>query len=210
MVQDRNAAKQAAQAGNRPTDHALNAAVGTPPAKHRQGRRPILRFVLIFGACVALFYLLTATPLFRETIFPSYLRANARAAAVILAACGQGTRAAGNELSSSRFSILIERGCDAVEPTVLFLGAVIASPVAIGPKVPALVFGPVVLATINLIRIITLFLTGIYWRAAFELMHVDVWQAIFIFLALLLWVSWALWALKRSSSLIHVASKTSD
>lgn len=162
----------------------------------RRGR-PIFRFVIVFGACVALFYLLSATAVFREGVFPWYLRANARASSAILNLFGQGTRADGNGLSSSRFAIQVERGCDAVEPTVLFLAAVIASPVARSAKPAGLILGTMALALVNLVRIMALFLTGIYWPSAFELMHVDVWQAIFIFLSLLFWITWALWALKR-------------
>lgn len=100
--------------------------------------------------------------------------------------------------------IAVERGCDAVEPTVLFIAAVLASPVAWRSKVHGLILGTLALALVNVVRLSTLFLTGIYWPAAFEVMHVDVWQAIFIFLALLFWVIWALWALKRKPS--HVAA----
>lgn len=169
-------------------------------------RRPVFRFVLVFGLCVGLFYLLSATHFFRQRFFPWYLGLNARTSAVILSAFGQGTRAYGNSVASQRFSVQVERGCDAVEPTVLFLAAVIASPVAFRAKVPGLILGTLVLALVNLSRIITLFLTGIYWPAAFHVMHVDIWQAIFIFLAILFWVIWALWALSRKGTKLYVAT----
>jgi exosortase/archaeosortase family protein len=157
-------------------------------------RRPIFRFVLVFGICVALFYLLSATAFFRERFFPWYLGVSAKATAAILTGLGQGASASGNRVASDRFSMLVERGCDAVEPTALFLSAVLASPVALRLKAPGLILGTLALALVNLLRLVALFLTGIYWRGAFEIMHVDVWQAIFIFLALLFWVVWALWA----------------
>ena len=179
---------------------------GSPQPADPVSRRTIVCFVFLFGVFVGLFYLISATTMFREHVFPEYLHANAKAAAAILAVFGQGTTATGHSVTSNRFGVSVERGCDAVEPTVLFLAAVLASPVAFQPKIPGLVFGTLALAVVNLLRIITLFLTGIYWPAAFHVMHVDVWQAIFIFLALLFWVFWALWALKRNASKPHAAS----
>ena len=44
---------------------------------------------------------------------------------------------------------------------------------------------------LNLVRVISLFLVRIYSPKAFETMHLDVWQALFIFLAIVLWAVWA-------------------
>ena len=53
---------------------------------------------------------------------------------------------------------------------------------------------------INLVRIVSLFYIRIHFPAAFEIMHVEVWQALFIFLALLCWIVWAVWAKRASES----------
>jgi len=47
------------------------------------------------------------------------------------------------------------------------------------------------------VRIISLFLCAVHWKSAFNIMHLDVWQALFIFLAILFWALWAAWAVKR-------------
>jgi exosortase/archaeosortase family protein len=168
-------------------------------------RGTILKFVGIFAGCVAIYYAASATSLFRQTLFPTYLKINARITATVLTAFGQATRADDHSVIGRRFTIQVERGCDAIEPTILFLAAVLASPVAWRKKIPGLIVGALALAVINIVRLATLYLTGIYWPAAFEVMHVDVWQAIFIFLALLFWVVWALWALKQKPARNHVA-----
>jgi exosortase/archaeosortase family protein len=92
---------------------------------------------------------------------------------------------------SPRFSIQIERGCDAVEPSALFVVAVLASPVRFRRKIPPVILGTVFLLVLNVIRIVTLFLTGLHLRSLFDTMHLDVWQAAFIVLAILLWAVWA-------------------
>ena len=84
-----------------------------------------------------------------------------------------------------------------MEPAALFISAVLASPVSWGSRLLAAVVGTALLLTINLIRIISLFLCAVHWRSAFDVMHLDVWQALFIFLAIFLWAIWAAWAVKR-------------
>ena len=88
-------------------------------------------------------------------------------------------------------SIHIERGCDAVEPSALFVAAVMASPVPFLSRLSAAVGGTLILMLINLVRVISLFLIRVYAPGAFKIMHLDVWQALFIFLAIALWALWA-------------------
>jgi exosortase/archaeosortase family protein len=167
----------------------------TPP----RVKRTVARFLFTFALVIAAYYLLSGTAAFRDRFFPWYLELNARGAARLLALIGQGTKVSDNLVYSNRFSFTVQRGCDAVEPTVLFLAAVMASPVTWRLRAVGLLSGMTLLAAINLLRLVSLFLTGVYWEAAFHVMHVDVWQAIFIFLALLFWVLWALWAVKRKA-----------
>jgi hypothetical protein len=56
-----------------------------------------------------------------------------------------------------------------------------------------------------MIRLISLFFTGIYYPRIFEIMHVDVWQAAFVFLALSFWLIWAWWATRRPAPRSHVS-----
>jgi exosortase H (IPTLxxWG-CTERM-specific) len=161
-----------------------------------KAKNPIFAFVLVFGALLALFYGLTLTPLFKKTLFPGYLRLNAVVSSAILSGLGQGTSISGTGISSARCTIDIRRGCDAVEPTALFVAAVLAFPAAFRRKISGVLAGMVLLALLNLVRIISLFLVGVYFPKAFELMHGDVWQALFILLSILLWALWIQWAMK--------------
>jgi len=101
------------------------------------------------------------------------------------------------ELHGPGFSLSIERGCDAIHPSALFVAAVLASPVALWTKLPGCLAGTFVLMALNLLRIVSLFYAKIYWPRAFDVLHVEVWQALFILLAVLLWAAWAAWALRR-------------
>lgn len=164
-----------------------------------------LRFLVIFAVLMGGYYLLTTTNKMKTEFFPWYLRFNAKLAAGTLNAFGyEGVEAKSTALTSKHGSISVERGCDAVEPTALFAAAVLASPMVFGTKLPAVLVGALFLAVVNVIRIISLFLSAAHWKAAFDILHLDVWQAIFIFLALLLWLMWVSWAGKRQKRLARV------
>lgn len=143
---------------------------------------------------MGVFYALDATSFARNTAFPAYLRFNAQASGFLLAIFEDSVTVTGQSLRSPRYSLSIERGCDAVEPSALFLAGVLAFPAPLASKIPGMLIGTFCLMAINLFRIISLFYVGVYWREAFHIMHVDVWQALFIFLAILFWTLWALWA----------------
>jgi len=165
-----------------------------------QGKRPVFKFVALFAVFMGLFYVVDAIPYVKNTIFPAYLRLNAQASGGIISIFEDSTNVVGESISSPRYSLSIARGCDAVEPSALFVAGVLAFPAALLSKLPGLLIGTFCLMVINQIRIISLFYVGIYWPKAFHIMHVDVWQAVFIFLAILFWTLWALRAIRPVSA----------
>ncbi|HUU83831.1 MAG TPA: hypothetical protein VM243_10035 [Phycisphaerae bacterium] len=161
-----------------------------------RGKWPVIRFVVVFAVLMGIFEALWATGTVKDNLFPSYLEANAGAGAWLIRIFGHNAQATGITVSSPAFSIEIARGCDAIEPAAIFLAGVVAFPAPVLSKVWGMLIGTVTLLTLNLVRIASLFFVGIWYPKLFHMMHVDVWQAIFIFLAILFWVIWALWATK--------------
>ncbi len=157
-----------------------------------EANRSDLRFLVVFGLCLGFYYLLTLTPPVKQGFFPAYLRLNAHISGAMLRSFGEDTTVQDQSLISAKGpSIEIERGCDAIEPSALFVSAVLASPVSLVSRLSAAVVGTIVLMLLNFVRIISLFLVRVYYPQAFETMHLDVWQALFIFIAILLWAIWA-------------------
>ncbi len=161
-------------------------------------KRPILMFALTIGILMGLFYAYIIFDPFPSMslnkLFPSYQHLNAEISGTILEFIGHNVKVVGESISSSEFSVNIRHGCEAIEPTALLVFAVIAFPVPFLKKLPAIFLGVLFLAIVNIIRIVSLFLVGVYYPKAFHTMHVDVWQAMFIFSAIVFWVLWALWA----------------
>jgi exosortase H (IPTLxxWG-CTERM-specific) len=170
----------------------------SPAAAALQGKRPILRFVLIFGVIVAAFYAFTSTRFFQEEIFTPYLKINARVSSVVLNALDYRTSVDGTAITGP-FSMDIHRGCEAIEPSVLFLAAIAGAPAPWRRKLIGAAAGVLILAAMNLVRILTLYHAGRYHRKIFDLIHVEIWQPAFILFALLLWLGWAVWATGRKN-----------
>lgn len=161
-----------------------------------QAKWPVIKFVLGFAVLMGAFEAAWATKVVREDLFPAYLRLNASAGAGVIRLFGHDARASGITIASSRFSIEIARGCDAIEPAAIFVSGVVSFPAPMLARVYGTLIGAATLLLLNLARIASLFFIGIYYPKLFHMMHVDVWQAIFIFLAVLFWVIWAWWATK--------------
>lgn len=162
-----------------------------------RARHPVLRFVVLFGVFMGGLYAVTATSFFEKRGWVPYLDLNAEVSGAILAFLGQDVTVSGRTISSPRASLLIERGCDAIHPSALFVSAVLAAPTSVWSKLWGMVVGTSLLMVTNLVRIITLFYIRKHWPDLFQMMHIEVWQALFIFLAILLWVVWARWAVRR-------------
>ena len=172
-------------------------------------KRPVLGFVVLFAAFMGAFYGVTMIPYMEQNILPRYMEVNASASVMILNVFGEGATASGTAVRSARYSVDIRHGCDAIEPSMLFLSAVLAFPARFMTKLPGLLVGTIVLAIINLIRIVTLFYTGIHYPKWFDRMHEDVWQTAFILFSLTFWIVWALWA-TRPPAVVSDATPQTD
>lgn len=197
-------------------------AKGTPPTnggEQDHGRKRTwlgthgrdLRFLIVFGLLMAGYYFVSATGPVKNQFFPWYLEQTARLSGAGLKLIGIDTvTVTGNVLKSSqgKGAVSVERGCDALEPSALFVSAVLASPLPWLRRLSAAGLGTLLLMILNLVRIMSLYLTRVYWIKAFDVMHLDVWQSLFILLAIVLWAGWAAWESRRRSRLAMAHAPT--
>ncbi|MCH8148971.1 MAG: hypothetical protein IH987_13495 [Planctomycetes bacterium] len=89
---------------------------------------------------------------------------------------------------------------------VFFAIAVLATPcgVAMLARLPVILLGTSFLLLFNLVRIVSLYYVGIFFPSQFEIMHRGVWQPVFIFVPLFLWVMWSRRVERRSTVRSHV------
>lgn len=160
-------------------------------------RNPVWLFLGGFGLIMTAFYAFWLTDFFHDNILTPWIHVNTRAAGFILNLIGQEVTVRGDIVAAREFAISVKQGCDAIEPTMLFVAGVFSFPVLWRNKLIGIPIGAAFLMFMNLLRIVSLFLIGRYAsQEIFEMMHIDVWQVIFIFLALISWYVWLRWAMK--------------
>jgi exosortase/archaeosortase family protein len=169
-------------------------------AQSQLGSRDVLWFVGGFALLVGVFYAVSETEAFKQTVQAASLELNARVASALLRLIGEDAVAAGRTISSARFSVRIWAGCDALEPFGLYAAAVLASPVPVLLRLGGLLGGAAILFVINQVRIVSIFLVGVHSPAAFETVHLDVWQTAFVFVVVILWLLWARWTTRVATS----------
>ncbi|MCB1054301.1 MAG: exosortase H [Acidobacteria bacterium] len=109
----------------------------------------------------------------------------------ILDVIGQGVTMQGTVIKNETFQVNIRNGCNGVETMLIFASALLAFPAAWKPKAWGLVAGLVAIQAINLVRVVALFLTGVYFPKFFDTSHTVVWQTVVILFGLLLFIFWA-------------------
>ncbi len=168
----------------------------------------MFRFVGLLALCTLGFNLWFFLGIAKSDFFQSYLQLNAEASALALQLLGDDVSAFGTAISSSRFSVDIQRGCEAIQVSAFFIFAVLAWPIPVtrARRITGLIVGSVLLLVLNLVRIMSLYYTGIYFPGAFEIMHIDVWQPAFIILAVLIWVCWLWWASRIPAVKTHAVT----
>jgi exosortase H (IPTLxxWG-CTERM-specific) len=155
----------------------------------------MFRFLFLFALLLAGFYLIVAfAPFYSRYFVPRHHHLIAQTSGLLLTALGQRVVTTGASICSAEFSVSIVRGCDAVEPIALFVCGILAFPAPLCRKILGVAVGISLLLISNLARIVSLFLIGLYSPRLFEVVHVDVGQAFFVFFTLLLWILWLLWA----------------
>jgi exosortase H (IPTLxxWG-CTERM-specific) len=153
-------------------------------------KKPVLLFIGLFVFFIGLFYILWISSFGSTHLFEPVISFYAAASGKILAWLGYNVSVTGTLIYSSTFNLSIKRGCDAIEATAMFVSAVLAFPASIRKKILGIIIGIVTLMLVNFIRIITLFITGLTHPALFNFMHDQIWQIIYIAIAVLLLIFW--------------------
>lgn len=159
-------------------------------------QKPILQFWLAFAGIMLLFYLLAVQPFYVSNIQIPVGIFFAHVGSGLLSILGQGTTASGMAINSDAYSLLIQKGCDAIAPIMLVVTGILLFPADRKKKWLGIGIGILSLFALNLIRIITLYFVGKHAPEYFEFMHIEFWQVVFIGLAILYFFYWLNWVTK--------------
>ena len=153
-------------------------------------RTQVLFLVKFFAVLIGAYLLVAWNPVNDRAIVP--LTAGiAKVSGSILQAIGENVRVAGTTITSPRFGVNINNGCNGVEAMLILLASIVAFPASMKARAAGLLLGAVVVQVLNFIRIITLYLLGAYQPRLFDLFHTAVWQIVIILAAIGFFLVWS-------------------
>ncbi len=151
---------------------------------------PVYYYFIIFITLTILFHLIWGTVWFFDYIIEPVNTLYAGLASTLLSWMGWQTTAEGTSVVSPFFHMNIAIGCDGIQATAMFIIAMLPLSTDWKHKGKGIIIGIFCLCLLNLIRIISLYFTGVYFPSIFEFMHIQFWQVTFIIAAGLLWMYW--------------------
>jgi exosortase H (IPTLxxWG-CTERM-specific) len=147
----------------------------------------LVLFVLLLGGS----FTLISVNWVNDHVIEPFTAGIARVSGAALNLCGQHVAMRGTVIQGQRFAVNIRNGCNGVEAMLIFLSAVLAFPAPWRWRLAGLVLGSIAIQIINLVRVVSLYLTGVYFPRIFDASHTVIWQSVVILFGVLLWVLWA-------------------
>lgn len=152
--------------------------------------RIIRRFILHYLILVAAFFYLKESDFIQNIIDINglYSKSIVIFTAKILGILGVSSTYHGSIIEFPSISFDVRFGCNGLVTVMIYTMGVIAFPGVWKKKVLGIAAGLIVLQTANLIRIVFLAWSGVYYKAIFEIMHLYVASGMMIALALLIFL----------------------
>lgn len=151
-----------------------------------------IRFFGPYLGLLLLFSLIVNLPVVEKTLIKPWNQVLAIITATLLEPVDGYLRISGNVLSSSRngFAVAVENDCNGIEVIVLFAAAVIAFPARWRDKAIGLMLGFLVIQTLNVLRIGSLFYLGQWHEGIFHWTHKYLWPVIVLIGTLGAFIAW--------------------
>ena len=154
-------------------------------------QRTQVLFLVKFFAVLIVAYLLIAWNPVNDSVIVPFTEAIARGSGVLLNAMGEHVSVHGTAVSSARFGVNINNGCNGVEAMLILLASIVAFPASMKARAVGLLLGALAVQLLNFIRIISLYLLGAYHPKLFDLFHTAVWQVVIILAAIGFFLVWS-------------------
>lgn len=158
------------------------------------------RFLLLFSFFLVAFYFLVGFRPVNDSVVVPFTATVARVSASLLGLLGERVRVSGTVISSDRFSVDIENGCNGLETALLLAAAILAFPASWRARAAGFLAGFVAVELVNLVRVATLFWIGAHHPALFGSAHTIVWQTAVVLFGVGFFVLWANRVAKRKTA----------
>lgn len=97
----------------------------------------------------------------------------------------------GTNLASGAFRVDVAPACSGAVPSMIYLAAVFAYPASWRAKLIGSLLGLAIITSVNLVRVVALFLIGLFAEQYFHDTHVYVAQGLVVAVAVSTWLFWA-------------------
>lgn len=104
---------------------------------------------------------------------------------------GFPVRIDGTNLASGDFIVDVSPACSGAVPMIIYLAAVFAFPTTVRAKLIGAGLGVSIIHGVNLIRVVGLFMIGLFYNDYFHETHVYIAQALVVAIAVATWLFWA-------------------
>lgn len=146
-------------------------------------------FLVKFGALLLLFYVaVSLRPVDQHLIVP-FTQGITQISGSVLRLLGQKVTVTGTVISGA-FAVDIHNGCNGIEAIVFVCAAMFAFDAPIAKRLLGALLAAVILQTLNIIRIVTLYLIGLKRPEIFETAHLAIWQTLMFAAAVFLFLAW--------------------
>jgi exosortase H (IPTLxxWG-CTERM-specific) len=150
-------------------------------------RQAIKKFGVIFVLLCSVFYVISnLTP----GSFAPLNNYNAAVMGFLLQALGLQPMVQDDLVVAGGFGIKVIAECSAIFVFILFVSFVLAYPTSVKKKAIGLLFGIPTLFAVNTLRLMVVFLAGLWYPDLFEYVHVYFWQTITIILVFIACLAW--------------------
>ena len=162
-----------------------------------QANRLVIRVIATFVATILIsFSLLTYSPIVERVDIAAGL---AQVSAwlswgllqIVGAVIGFPVLIDGTNLASGDFRVDVSPACSGAVPSMIYLAAVFAYPATMKAKLIGAGIGMAIIHGANLLRVVALFLIGMFANEYFHDTHVYLAQALVVALAVATWLFWA-------------------
>jgi exosortase H (IPTLxxWG-CTERM-specific) len=148
------------------------------------------RFLIVFAVLLIAFYALITIGWVDAHVVLPFTGALAHISGGALNLLGERVNVNGTIIAGPKFAVDIRGGCNGLEAVVFVCAAMLAFHAPIRKRLTGAAAAAVILEALNVVRIVSLYLLGVYHRNIFETFHLAVWQTLMFGAAVLLFLIW--------------------
>jgi len=163
---------------------------------HRMSRAPmrtgpaIIRFIAVTVLLLGVLYVILKVPWVERHFVGPYTYFVARCSRICLGLIGVRTTGSGGMIVSPEFSVTIKNVCNGLEVMAIFFATTVGFPATVKSKLFGLLLGLPAIFSINIVRVIVLFVIGSRNPKVFDDVHFYYAQALVIIATVALWLLW--------------------